>query len=286
MNINGKTKAVGLIGWPVEHTMSPLIQNAAFEAAGLDYVYIPLAVRPDQLGQAVAGLRSLGFAGVNVTVPHKVNVMDHIDCVQRSAELVGAVNTIVFTDGQATGYNTDMDGFIQSLKNEKVVIKGKKAVLLGAGGAARAVVCGLLEHGANEVLIGARDGQKAQLFAASFAGIGQTIGHSWYDDDFTNSLLECDILVNCTPVGMYPQVNDEVSLVWDKLQPTCVVCDLIYNPATTKFLERARREGHKTVGGAAMLIEQGALAFELWTGISAPRDVMYKKLAEVIAAKR
>lgn len=284
--ISGKTKVVGLLGWPVEHTMSPHIQNAAFSAAGLDYVYIALPVKPEDLPKAVAGLKSLGFSGVNVTVPHKVSIMPFLDALDRSAQLVGAVNTIVFSGGKATGYNTDMPGFVNSLLAENVAINGKRAVLIGAGGAARAVVHGFLENGAAMVTVGARDGAKAISFATSFEQRGKVQGCDWRQAEFDDALRRCDILVNCTPVGMYPRVEEEVPLEWEMLNPAAVVCDLIYNPTVTSFLARAAAAGHKTVGGAGMLVEQGIAAFTLWTGAPAPRGAMYDMFAKVLATKK
>ncbi|MDT8901809.1 shikimate dehydrogenase [Anaeroselena agilis] len=271
--ITGKTRVCAVIGWPVEHSLSPAIHNAAFAAAGLDYAYIPLAVAPGGLAAAVAGFRAAGFAGINVTVPHKVNIIPLLDALDRSAELVGAVNTVVFADGRATGYNTDLAGFVNSLLADGVAITGRRAMLLGAGGAARAVAWGFLEHGAAAVTVAARDALKATAFAASFPA-GAVAGCGWQGEPFAAVLGNCDILVNCTPLGMYPNVNEEVPLNWAALSPGATVCDLIYTPALTGFLARARERGHQTVGGAGMLIEQGAAAFALWTGREASRAAM------------
>ncbi|MDR7866005.1 MAG: shikimate dehydrogenase [Sporomusaceae bacterium] len=271
--ITGKTKVCAVIGWPVEHSLSPPIHNAAFAAVGLDYVYVPLAVAPDALGAAVAGFRAAGLAGINVTVPHKVNIIPFLDALDRSAELVGAVNTVVFAAGRATGHNTDLAGFVNSLTAAGVAIAGRRAVLLGAGGAARAVAWGFIEHGAAAITVGARDAAKATAFAVSFPA-GSVAGCGWQGEAFAASLGCCDILVNCTPIGMYPRAAEEAPLDWAALNPEAAVCDLIYTPPLTKFLARARERGHLTVGGAGMLIEQGAAAFTLWTGREAPRDAM------------
>lgn len=271
--ITGKTKVCAVIGWPVAHSLSPPIHNAAFSATGLDYVYIPLAVAPDALGAAVAGFRAAGLAGINVTVPHKVNIIPFLDALDRSAELVGAVNTVVFAAGRAIGHNTDLAGFVNSLAAAGVTIAGRRAVLLGAGGAARAVAWGFIEHGAAAVTVGARDAAKATAFAASFPA-GSVAGCGWQGEAFAASLGCCDILVNCTPLGMHPRAAEEAPLDWAALNPKAAVCDLIYTPPLTKFLARARERGHLTVGGAGMLIEQGAAAFTLWTGREAPREAM------------
>lgn len=271
--ITGKTKVAAVIGWPVEHSLSPAIHNAAYAAVGLDYVYIPLAVPPDALAAAVAGFKAAGFVGINVTLPHKVAIIPCLDALDRSAELIGAVNTVVFADGRAIGHNTDLAGFVNSLAAAGIAIAGRRTVLLGAGGAARAVAWGFLEHGAAAVTVGARDAAKAAAFAAAFPA-GAVTGCDWQGEAIAAALGCCDILVNCTPLGMQPRVNEEVPLDWAALNPGAAVCDLIYTPPLTAFLARARERGHLTVGGAGMLIEQGAAAYTLWTGVAAPREAM------------
>ncbi|MBP2645405.1 MAG: ydiB [Firmicutes bacterium] len=279
--ISGSTKLVGLIGWPVEHTLSPLIQNSAFRAAGLDYAYVPLGVKPEELHQAIAGLKALGFAGVNVTVPHKVKSMEILDSVDSGAKLVGAVNTVVFTENRSVGYNTDMQGFIHSLAAKQIDVKGKRAVLLGAGGAARAVVCGLIEHGAASVTIGGRAEGKVKQFAASFSN-PIVEGYGLGGREFGTAVEQSHIIINCTPVGMYPNIDQEPLLDWELVPKEAAICDLIYNPPLTRFLQKAQALGHTIVGGAGMLVEQGALAFSLWTGMPAPRAVMHQALANAI----
>jgi shikimate dehydrogenase len=283
--ITGKTKVVGLLGWPVQHTLSPAMQNAAFQAVGLDFSYLAFGVRPEELPQALAGARALGFGGLNLTIPHKVRIMPYLDGIDRSAELVGAVNTVVFESGRAIGYNTDSDGFVNSLQAENVDIDGKKVTVLGAGGAARAIVHGLLDKGVSTVTIGARNAAKAAAFAATF-GSGQRVsGFGWRQPEFVKALSGCDILVHCTPIGMSSCREEEVPLDWVALNPQAVVCDLIYNPMITSLLTRAAAAGHKIIGGSGMLVEQGAAAFTLWTGIQAPRDIMFQALAEALADK-
>jgi len=279
--ITGTTKVCALIGWPVEHSLSPPIHNAAFAAAGLDYVYIPLAVPPDALGAAVAGLRAAGLAGINVTVPHKVNIIPFLDGLDRSAEIVGAVNTVVFAAGRAIGHNTDQEGFVSSLAAAGVTIAGRRAVLLGAGGAARAVAWGFIEQGAAGVIVVARDAAKAAAFAASFPP-GRVAGCGWRGEAFAAALGCCDILVNCTPLGMSPHTDEEVPLDWAALCSGAAVCDLIYTPTATRFLAHARERGHLTVGGEGMLIGQGAAAFTLWTGRDAPREAMCAAFNEAL----
>ncbi len=279
--IDGTTKIVGILGWPVEHSLSPVIHNISFAAANLNYAYVPLPVHPDNLADAIAGIRAMGFAGANVTIPHKVAVMSYLDAIDAMAEKIGAVNTIVSENGFLTGYNTDADGFISSLYAEGVQVKGKKAVLLGAGGAAKAVVCGLMTQGAAGVTIAARSLIKATEFAGAFHS-AQVKGLCWQDAEYHEQLKKCDLLVNCTPLGMHPHVDAEPLVDWQVLNKDAVVCDLIYNPLKTKFLLNADKYGHKTVSGAGMLIGQGALAFKLWTGMEAPRHKMYEALISAL----
>jgi len=280
--IIGKTKTVGILGYPVGHSLSPLMHNAAFDALKLDYIYVPLPVEPDHLGQAVAGLKAMGFVGANVTIPHKVTIMSYLDELDRSAEMAGAVNTIVIKNGRCIGYNTDSQGFIQSLIAKNITIKGKNAVIMGAGGAARAVVCGLIEHGINQIMIGTRSNPKAQEFVKLFPAGTNIQGCDWQEGMFTEAITECNLLINCTPIGMSPDHGVILPINWQNVKNSAVICDLIYNPPLTQFLAHAQNGGHIVINGAGMLVEQGALAFELWTGETAPRNIMYEVLNKVM----
>ncbi|WP_425060703.1 Shikimate dehydrogenase (NADP(+)) [Sporomusa carbonis] len=274
MTITAKTQKVGLLGWPLGHSLSPAMHNAAFAASGLDYVYLPLPTPPELLSQAVAGLKALGFAGVNVTIPHKVAIMEYLDEIDASARLVGAVNTVVIKDGRLIGYNTDAGGYISSLTAAGVAIAGKHAVILGAGGAARAVVAGFVGNGIASVVIGARAAAKAEAIARFFPGDTPVTGQEWDSRDFAKALTQADIVVNTTPLGMHPDITNQPPLAWELLKPSAVISDLVYNPLETRFMVEAVRRGHTVVGGEGMLAEQGALAFSLWTGCPAPREVM------------
>ena len=280
--ITGKTKIVGILGYPVGHSLSPSMHNAVFRALELDYIYVPLPVEPGQLGQAVSGLKAMGFVGANVTIPHKVSIMPYLDELDRSAELVGAVNTIVIKQGRCIGYNTDAQGFIQSLVAKNIAVNGKKVVIMGAGGAARAVVCGLIAQGINQIIIGTRNEDKAQEFVKLFPAGANIHGCDWRKEIFADAIEQCDILINCTPIGMSSSQEIQLPINWQNVKPTAVICDLIYNPPLTPFLAYAQSRGHLVINGAGMLVEQGALAFELWTGKSAPRDIMLETLAKFI----
>lgn len=278
MNISAKTQKVGLLGWPLAHSLSPVMHNAAFAAKNLDYVYLPLPVQPEHLRQAIDGIRVLGFAGVNVTIPHKVTVMEYLDEIDRSAKLVGAVNTIAVRDGRLIGYNTDAGGYIRSLKQAGVTVAGKSVVILGAGGAARAVAAGFIGANAAQIMIGARDRSKAENIAEAFNGEIPVAGVNWDGEEFAAVLAEACIVVNATPMGMFPKINNKPPVNWEMLQQSAVISDLVYNPLVTAFLSEGLRRGHIIVGGEGMLIEQGALAFELWTGCQAPTNIMRQAL--------
>jgi len=272
--ITGNTKIIGILGSPVGHSLSPVMHNAAFEALALDYRYIPLPVAPEQLAAAVHGLKSMGFVGANVTIPHKVTIMPYLDELDPSAQLAGAVNTLVIKQGKCIGYNTDAQGFIQSLATKNIRLQGKTAVILGAGGAARAVACGLVGHGIASIMIGTRSAVKAEAFVESIPGATKLQGCDWDQPLFVEALTQCDLLINCTPLGMKSNSVVVPPINWQAVNKTAIVCDVVYTPPLTPLLAMAEQHGHVTINGAGMLIEQGALAFELWTGKSAPRDIM------------
>jgi len=280
--ITAHTQIVGLFGWPLGHSLSPALQNAAFTAAGIDAVYLPFPVQPERLEQAVNAIRALNFTGVNVTIPHKMAVIPFLDELDISAQLVGAVNTIVHKDGRCRGYNTDAEGFIRSLLTKGISIDDRIAVVVGAGGAARAIVAGLIAHGCKEIVIGARNELQAVHLAKTFSGTTIS-GTDWRADHFTKALQGCNLLINCTPLGMNAYSDHSLPVDWSQVNTGAVVCDLVYNPPMTDFLYAAQKHGHTTISGAGMLLEQGMLAFSLWTGQSAPRAVMEKILYEELA---
>ena len=273
MKVSGTTRVIGLLGWPVEHSMSPAMHNAAFREAKLDYTYVPFPVQPERLAQAVDAIRALNLAGANVTIPHKVAVMQYLDEIDRDALKVGAVNTIVNVQGRLVGYNTDGQGFIRSLEEQGIGVKDAKVVLLGAGGAARAVVDALLSAGAALVTIAARSGDKASTLASHYSGSAVT-GMDWQSEALSLRLAECDLLINATPLGMAPDLEKMPPVNWPVLASQALVCDLIYNPLMTRFLQQAKERGHRVVTGEGMLAGQGALAFQIWTKTAAPYDVM------------
>lgn len=277
MNISGKTKTVGLIGDPVSHSVSPQMHNAAFKKLDLDYCYIAMQVDKNDLKKALDGIRAENFAGVNVTVPHKEAVIPLLDEVTKLPRLIGAVNTIKNEGGKLIGYNTDGAGFIESLKEDaKVDPKGKKVVLIGAGGGAKAVAIMLAESGTKSLSITDIAADKASALSSyvksHFEIEADFVPHE--SKDLRSKIQKCDILINATPVGMHPN-EDKCPLSEDTEIPKGIlVCDLIYNPPETKFLKKAKGSGAKILNGIGMLVRQGALAFEIFTEKEAPVEVM------------
>lgn len=277
VNISGKTRLFGILGYPVEHSVSPGVHNAAFRHLELDMVYLPLPVKPDDLGQAVAGMVALGFVGANVTIPHKEAIIPLLDELAVEARLIGAVNTLVFREGKVEGHNTDGAGFLAALEKEAgFAPQGKVGTILGAGGAARAVAVALAQAGAREIYIANRTPARAVELATHVQrelGI-PCRGLAIAPEDLRPVLRRSDLVVNASPVGMYPHVDDPPLIPTGLLEPGCLACDLIYNPSETAFLRGAHRRGCRTLNGLGMLVYQGALSFELWTGRAAPVEVM------------
>lgn len=278
--IKGTTKNLGVMGWPIAHSLSPVLQNAAIEEAGLDYVYISLPVPPEKLKEAVAGLRAMQFTGWNVTIPHKQAIMAELDAVDEDARIIGAVNTVVNRDGHLTGYNTDCIGFMQPLAQQGFLPKGKEATILGAGGAARAVIWGLLRAKVKRITLGVRNPAKAARLAEEFAAYGEIQVLHWEDSAFAEHLAVTDLLVNTTPLGMYPHVEGMPPVDWTKLKKDALVYDIIYTPERTRFLSEAQAHGHAIINGEGMLAGQGAAAFTLWTGVAPDLALMKRALRE------
>ena len=265
--LTGKTKNIGVIGCPIEHSLSPLMQNIAITDSGLDYAYTAMLVHPHKLKEAIKGLQALNYRGVNVTIPHKIEVISLLDEIDENAKMIGAVNTILFEDNLIKGFNTDASGFINSLYNHKVKIKDEQAVLLGAGGAARAVIWGLIKAGIKSIVIGVRNPLKVQPLVDAFKDYLAIEAQDWTTDAFQSKLTDMSLLINATPLGMHPNLEEKPPIQWNKIKNRIVVYDLIYNPSITKFLSEAQQSGHKIMNGAEMLVEQGAESFKIWTGI-------------------
>ncbi len=271
-------KIVGIIGYPLGHSISPAMHNAAYQELGLDYEYIPFEVEPADLPQALPGLRALHIAGFNVTIPHKETIIPLLDDVTKLARTIGAVNTVVNQDGELIGYNTDGPGFLESLQEDAgFEAAGKRAVVLGAGGASRAVATMLAEAGAASLVISDIFEDKAKELAEYTDGLSHTkCGWSKPDSQLLRSEIEqADLLVNTTPLGMHPDVNKSPLPEKLKLPKNLLVYDLVYNPAETKLLKTAKAAGCRAVSGLGMLVRQGALAFTVFTGEEAPIETMW-----------
>ena len=280
--VSGKTINLGVIGWPIAHSLSPAMQTAAIRAAGVDYSYIAMPVRPVAVQGAVEGLRSLGFRGFNVTIPHKTAVIGLLDEIDEDARRIGAVNTVVNEGGRLLGRNTDVAGFLLGLSRQGIEVRGRRAVVLGAGGAARAVLWGLLREGASGVTVAVRNAAKAKEALADFSKDVEII--SWDDDAFAGALQSADILVNTTPLGMTPNLDAAPPVDWAHVRPEAFVYDIIYTPARTRFLREAETHGHRVQSGAVMLVGQGAEAFRLWTGVRPDEKAMETALLDALRA--
>lgn len=284
--ITGKTKLVGIFGWPVGHSLSPIFQNAAFEALGLDYRYVPLSVRPKDLADAVRGFRAMNFAGANLTIPHKEAVIPFLDELAPTAAMMGAVNTIEVNQGRLVGHNTDGDGFVRSLLEEGVGVAGARCLMIGAGGAARGVAVALARAGIAEIIIANRTLEKAEelasLISARIPDVTAT-GISLSEEALRRSAEGINLLVQTTSVGMKP--GDPLPVPMDILRADLAVCDLIYSPLETPLLQQVSISGAKTINGIGMLLYQGAIAFEIWTGKAAPVEIMRKALESALSGK-
>lgn len=282
MVFTGKTKNLGVIGYPIKHSLSAVIQNTAIQEAGIDYAYIAMPIAPEDLEKAVTGLKALNFTGFNVTIPHKVNIMQYLDEIDEMAKLIGAVNTVYIKDGKLYGYNTDAIGFINPLLKKNVEIKDKTAVILGAGGACRAVVCGLIKHGIKNIILAVRNPAKAQLLANDFKDLVDIKVCDWHSEEFKQYLAQADLLVNTTPLGMEGNIDSKPPVDWESVKKSAFVYDIVYIPAETKFLQEAKEYGHKILNGERMLAEQGAAALHLWTDKDINVDIMVKTLHDYL----
>jgi shikimate dehydrogenase len=295
--INEKTKIIGLIGHPVEHSLGSAMHNAAFKELGLNYAYFLFDVKKEDLHKAIAGAHALNIQGFNVTIPHKIKVLNEIDEFDFMANLMGAVNTINFKDGKSKGFNTDGHGAVKAIE-EVTDLKDKKVVVLGAGGAARAISFQIAISGVNNLTILNRDQKKAKslvydtenlLKSDNFLDninrnkyhINSKSNFSYGDlESLEKELKDADILINTTSVGMYPNNNQTPLATADMLHSDLIVNDIVYNPIETKLLKEAKIAGAQTIPGTKMLVYQGAESFKIWTGVDAPIDIMEKAVLE------
>lgn len=282
---NYRQELTGVFGYPVDENPTVVMIEAGFDALDLPWRYLNLKVPPANLATAVQGLRAMGFRGINLTIPHKCEVIQYLDEVADDARIMGAVNTVYIKDDRLIGANTDGKGFLRALSDDaQLNPAGKKFMVLGAGGAARAITVELALAGAAEIVIVNRSEARGQeLVALLLKHSGAKASYQAWTDNL--SVPETiDVLVNATSIGLYPDVTDRPSLNYETIRPGMVVCDVIPNPPQTRFLDATRERGAVTLDGLGMLVYQGAIAFKLWTGMDAPVDVMKKALAAEFAA--
>lgn len=280
--ITGKTNVVGLIGDPVEHSLSPPMHNATFKHLNLDYVYVPYYVKKESLGNAISGAKALNIKGLNVTIPHKTEVIKYLDVLDKPAELIGAVNTIKIDDDGVKGYNTDGIGAVRSIE-EVSSVKNKKVIILGAGGAARAVSFQILIDGAKSLVIANRTPENSlKLQKDLIKKLNANVKTIDLGEELKNELLNADILINTTPIGMYPNIDQEPLVKAEMMGEDLICNDIVYNPLKTGLLKEAEKAGAKTVSGIKMLIYQGMESFKIWTGVNPPLDVFENALKKQI----
>ena len=281
MGVKATTSIYGIFGHPVKHSLSPDMHNSAFNELGLNSVYVAFDIDPDNIEEATNSIRVMGIQGINITIPHKQTIIPHLDEVSPDAKLTGAVNTVKNEDGKLSGFNTDVGGFLRAIREDLDFIpEGKTLFLIGAGGAARAVLSAFCMNGGSVVYITDIIKEKAQELADQFTANFENITFEIIDLEDQNTVEqkfdEADILVNASPAGMDGVGSLDIPLT--SLNKNAVVYDLVYKPANTKLLTDVRELGHKASGGLTMLLYQGAESFEIWTGKSAPVDVMKKAL--------
>ena len=284
MVISGRTEVFAVIGDPIEHTLSPTMHNAAFENLGLDHVFLAFRVTPDEVEKALQGVRALGIRGLNVTMPHKHSVTEFIDEADATVKFLRSANTILNQRGRLRGFNTDGVGAVKALKNNGLELAGKKVLLLGAGGAAKAIALTLTKE-VDEVCILNRDGTKARELANILEPFGKrVVGDELSPRRIQQELGDSDVLINATSVGMTPNASESlVKPSW--LRTGLHVMDIVYNPKETRLIQEAKAVGAKVITGVEMLLHQGAASFEIWTQCKAPIDVMRNALLSKLSNK-
>ena len=276
LDINTGTKLVGLIGYPLAQSFSSIMQNTAFQKCNLNKIYIPIEVTLNNLETVVKGMSKMNFDGFNITKPYKIDIIQYLDDIDEYARLIGAVNTVKISNGILMGYNTDGTGFLKSFEEGTgTKIEDKKVFILGSGGAARAIAITLALNKAQNIYICNRTYEKAKSLAAYVNKLGNCAAIPMENEDMKKAIDDSHVLINTTSVGMFPNTN-ESPMNSNLLNENLVVCDIVYNPMKTKLLKDAVQRGCKIVPGLGMLVYQGAEAFEIWTDIKAPIELMFK----------
>lgn len=281
MKINTQTKLYGLLGYPLSHSFSPLMQNKAFEECKLNNIYIPIEARPENLETIVKGISKMNFGGFNITKPYKLDIMKYLDEIDDYAKLIGAVNTVNIKDGRLKGYNTDGTGFLRSFeKSAGTKIEGKNVFILGSGGASRAISMTLALNKAKNIYICNRTYDKAVELSND---INNQLGNlsraiPMEHEIMKSSINNSHVFINTTSIGMLPDLETPIDKML--LNKNLIVCDVVYNPRKTKLIVDAEDVGCKVVLGLGMLVYQGIEAFEIWTGLRAPEELMNKIVDE------
>ncbi len=280
--IDVQTKLVGLLGFPLGHSLSPVMHNEAFRRLGLNFHYLPIQVSEAHLKTVVAGLACMNFAGYNVTIPHKIRIMGLLDAIDDQAEAIGAVNTVVIREGRATGYNTDGAGYVRALETEGgIVVEGRKFFVLGCGGAARAIAMTLAFKGAREICLCNRTLAKAHDLAAEIDTRVRSCCRvaPMESAAMTAAVARSEVLINTTSIGMHPH-EDRLPIEAGMLHRGLIVSDIVYNPSKTRLLAEAEAAGCTIVPGLGMLVHQGVEGFRLWTGLDPPVAAMFAAARE------
>ena len=282
---NYRAELTGVFGDPVDDNPTIVLEEAGYQALGLNYRYLTIKVLPEDLKTAIDAVRAMHFRGINLTMPHKITVIPMLDELSEAAQIIGAVNTVINDDGKLIGENTDGKGFTRSLMREGVELAGKKILILGAGGAARAIAVECALAGASEVLIASRREEPGRELSELIRT--KTKADSAYIawKESIKVPEDTDILINATPIGFTPNADQIPDIDYDTIRDGMIASDVVFDPVQTRFLKEADAHGARTFTGIGMLVQQGALNFTYWTGEEAPVDVMYRALEDALAGK-
>jgi shikimate dehydrogenase len=283
MAVNYKAELVGVLGQPVAENPTGVMQEAAFQAAGLHWRYLTIEVAPDNLAEAMRGVRAFGMRGINLTIPHKVAVIEHLDELSHESRVIGAVNTVRRDGNRLIGENTDGKGFLRGVRDDVGIDPaGKRVVLLGAGGAARAIATELILAGVSDLLVVNRTAARGEKMAADLkASTGGPIRFETWAGRF-HPAAESDLLVNATSIGLFPDVGAMPDVDLSGLKPDTLICDAVFNPPLTRLLQTALKHGLPILDGLSMLVYQGVIGFQMWTGQDPDERVMREALRDAM----
>lgn len=287
MKITGKTKVLGILGDPITHVASPVMHNALFNAMGIDCVYVPFKVSKDRLKDAINGLKALNVLGFNITIPHKVSILPYLDKIEGNAQIIGAINSVKVERSLLIGRNTDAEGALKALRNASITLEKSNVIIFGAGGAARAMLFSLVPI-ANKITIINRSNERLNRLLTDCHALDFTNVHGITFnkiEQMKSCISESNLIINSTSVGMYPNINQSV-IPAEFLHSNCAVFDMVYNPLKTRLIQDASKIDCKIVSGLDMLVHQGAIAFEWWTGLPANINLMHEIVTRNLLEKR